>query len=97
MAPLIAAAPAIASFAGSAASIAGAGFSIFKGVRSLFSSRSSQPSRQGTPQAGPAPRVADDSVARRRRRIGRNALILSDQEDILGNPTTLGRSQLTAF
>ena len=89
MAPLIAAAPAIAS-------IAGAGFSIFKGIKGLTSSKSSQPSQQ--PISQPAtPRVADDSVARRRRRIGRNALILTDQEDILGEPTITGRNTLTAF
>lgn len=89
MAPLIAAAPTIAT-------VAATGFSIFKGFKSLTSSRDSQPSNQVIPQAA-TPQVADGTAARRRRRIGRNALILTDQEDILGNPVTLGRSALTAF
>lgn len=89
MAPLLAAAPAIAS-------IAGAGFSIFKGVKGLFSSKSSSASQQPAQQQS-TPRVADDSGARRRRRIGRNALVLTDQEDILGETATTGRSALTAF
>ncbi len=89
MAPLIAAAPAIAS-------LAGAGFSIFKGIKSLTSGGGSRESQPQPFSQRPTPQVAASSAARKRRRIGRNALILSDQEDILGEPAVLGRSQLTA-
>lgn len=90
MAPLIAAAPTIFK-------VASAGFSIFKGIRSLTSSRANQPSAQGVPPAAATPQVADDTAARKRRRIGRNALIFTEQEDILGNPTITGRNRLIAF
>ena len=94
MAPLIAAVPAILAVGKTVAT----GFSIFQGVKGLFSSKSSQASAQGTPQqAIPTPQIADATVSRKkRRRIGRNALIQTDQEDILGNPTTTSRSFLTS-
>ncbi len=44
------------------------------------------------------PQVSNEAAAqKRKRRIGRSALIATEQEDILGDPPTLGRNVLTAI
>lgn len=69
----------------------GAGFA----ARSFFG-RKGTDSASRTLQTSGVPQVADDSVSKRRRRIGRSALIFTDQNDILGEPT-LGRNELLAI
>ncbi len=71
----------------------GVGFAASK----LFSGGGKRDSASSTLQQTSVPQVADDSAAKRRRRIGRSALIFTDQEDILGEMPSLGRGELIAF
>lgn len=43
------------------------------------------------------PQVANEAAAKKTRRIGRAALIFTDQEDILGETPSISRNELIAF
>jgi len=63
----------------------------------FLASRSSKDGGAASVTPSVPPSVADDSVSKRKRRIGRNALILSNQEDILGGEASTSRNVLTAI
>lgn len=63
----------------------------------FFASRSSRGGGAASVTPSAVPQVADDSGAKKRQRVGRNALILSNQEDILGGEASTSRNVLTAI
>ena len=72
------------------------GFFAKKAIGSLFS-KSKSDSSSKTVESVAAPSVADDTAAAKKRRlIGRSALVKSQQDDILGGPS-IGRNELTAI
>lgn len=60
-----------------------------------FDKRASKQSGGGG--AATPPSVADDRGSKRKRRAGRNALVLTDQENILEDEADTSRNRLVAF
>lgn len=97
----VAATATAAAVAGTGFSLLGAGIGAAAGAGLGFSAKkflsSGKDSASKTLQTQTTPQVADDSAAKKKRRIGRNALIFTDQEDILGETPSISRNELIAF
>lgn len=62
-----------------------------------FDKRASKQKGAASITSAVPPSVADDSGSKRKRRAGRNALILTNQENILEAETDTSRNRLVAF